>query len=307
MVFVLGIERSATTWVSNILDMHSGTELYMEPLSANISLFENWPPRFVEIENTAERAAYFWDEFARLKKRKRFLLSRFGDSDTAWSVDMSLARKFWQFSPFARDFFELNFHRAGTHGYPAKTKNPVQIIKELRLNYNVPLIRDIDPSAKVVVVLRNYAANVQSIAQHIGRGSLAELAQLLKERYGDLDIHHIFDYWGDSYNRLLSDLDKYNIEHVVVKQEELIQSGRQTLDKLLRFVGLEPEQTVYNYLSESDTSGSGKHSTDRDHAVILNKNRQAEKELYSLLADRIEKNQWHPLLKEQVTKPDQEC
>lgn len=302
MVFVLGIERSATTWASNILDMHPATELYMEPLSQNISRFKNWPDRFTNIEDPAEKARYFRSEFTHLKNRKKLLFSRIKDADWAWKSDMKIAQKFWRILPFARDFFELNFHRRDPSGYPSKSKNPLQIIKEVRLNFNVPVIRKIDRDARVIVILRNYAATTQSIQKQIKKGNLKELSRLLQGRYGNTDTEAIFDYWAQSYNSLLYDLDTEKIDYLLIQHSDLITSGKETVQSIFDFLGLDLTPSVYEYLDVSNKRGSGKHSTNRSHAEILEENRKAERTLYPQLAERIAKVELHPALQNVVTK-----
>src|SRR5699024_7242617 len=232
MVFVLGIERSATTWVSNILDMHPGTELFMEPLSTNISCFSDWPNRFKKIEDLSGKARYFREEFEQLKKRKRFLLTRISDANLAWNADMMAARKCWKISPRARDFFELNFHRLKGWEYPSKSANPIPVIKELRLNYNTELIPKISPTAKVIVILRNYAGNIRSIEHQFKQENLQELAELLRAKYGNTDVTAIFDYWATSYNTPLNALEKNGTEFMILQQEELIRSGKKYANEL---------------------------------------------------------------------------
>lgn len=302
MIFVLGIERSATTWVSNILDMHPGTALYMEPLSKNTSRFKKWPHRFVKINDLSTQARYFNTEFDYLKKRKRFLFNSITDADWAWRCDIKISQKFWDASARARDFFELNFNRMGTSGYPAKQTHTVEIIKELRLNYNVPLLKHIHPGVKVVVVLRNYAANVQSVVHQIHKGNLSELAELLQDQFGKINEQTIFDYWAESYNQLFNELEAEQIPHFVVRQDDLIQSGKETVDGLLSFLDLASAPSVYNYLSRSNDTGGGKHSTKRDHNAIMEQNRQAENKLRPQLATQIDEINWHPVLRKEIKK-----
>src|SRR5699024_7381309 len=304
MVFVLGIERSATTWISNILDMHPGTELFMEPLSANISGFKDWPNRFKKIQDLSDKAHYFREEFEQLKKRKRFLLTRISDTNLAWNTDMMAARKWWNISPKARDFFELNFHRIKGREYPSKSAKPIPVIKELRLNYNAELIPKISPAAKVIVILRNYAGNIRSIEHQFKQENLQELAELLRAKYGNTNVTTIFDYWATSYNTLLGVLERTGTRFMILQQEELIRSGKKSANELLSFIGLEHASAVYDYLAASNKKGTGKHSTDRDHDAILEKNRRAESELQPLLRKQIDRISWHALLKERIIKTE---
>lgn len=302
MVFVLGIERSSSTWISNILDMHPGTEVYMEPLSENTSRFAHWPVRFVKMDDLPSKARYFREEFEQLKKRKRFMFSRLFDKGLAWKIDIMLARRLWGISGRARDFFELNFHRAEVKRFPPKSQKTETVIKELRLNFNAALIPHIDRDAKVIVILRNFASNIRSIEHQIEAGNLKGLAAILKKRYGNADIHAIFDYWATSYNTLLSDLDEHNVDYLLVKQEELIRREKPTIEGLLEFLDLQPAETLYDYVSASNKSGEGKHTTNRDHEAILEKDRQAEKELRPMLEEQISGMDLHPLLKKHITK-----
>src|SRR5699024_6041341 len=116
----------------------------------------------------------------------------------------------------------------------------------LRMNYNAELIPKINPTAKVIVILRNYAGNIRSIRHQFKQTNLQELAELLRTKYGNTNATTVFDYWATSYNTLLGALERTGTDFMILQQEELIRSGRKSADKLLSFIGLEPASTVYD-------------------------------------------------------------
>ena len=270
-VFVLGVERSGTTWVSNILEAHPNTCVYMEPLSSSVSGFKSWPGRFTKLEDTDLYAQYFQDEFASLKHRRRFLFTRYFDGRLAWDVDDTLANliKYYIKIDSARDFQELNFHRVNDHfNFPSKN-GKLTILKEVRINYKAEIIKRINPNAKVIVPIRGYGPVVESIDKCFRKGSLVDLKKDMKNKCSKkITKKCIFEYWYSSYNSLLKKLAKEKVKYRVFNHKKVLED-RSAAERIVEWLGLSKSTTVEEYLLQSAKRGSGKHNTRRDPSSLL--------------------------------------
>lgn len=303
MIFILGIERSATTWVASILDHHPKTDVYMEPLSNFISGFEQWPDRFTKLDDLPERADYFNEQFAVLKNHRRFLLSRFSDSPTSWQFDLKAAEFLTQkklATSATRDFLELNYHRKEGK-MSVKKEPPLQtVIKELRLNFNAGLIPELDDSTKVLVTVREMASCVRSILQQFKQGNLVELKGDLIKKYGDISLPIVCRYWRESYAALFKTLSNKQISHQIVSHTDLLKSANQTVSKFLAFLDLDMTPGIQEFLAYSNQSGSGKHDTKRSREALLTQMQEDRELIYPKVGRELEQVEAHPILKNYI-------
>lgn len=304
MIFVLGIERSATTWVANILDHHPETDVYMEPLSGFISGFEQWPDRFTILADLPERAAYFREEFKSLKTNRRFLFTRLSDTPRAWQFDLKIAHLVTRkglANKGIRNFLELNYHRKD-RTIPVRKQPPLQtVIKELRLNFNAGLIATLDTQARVVIVIRDVASCARSILNQLEKGNLVELQKDLTSAYGDISPEQVARYWRESYSTLLTSLENGTIPYTMVSHTALLESPRQTVEEFLHFLGFDLSPVVIDFLAYSDKPGSGKHSTRRSRNDLLKQMQKDRDKIYPLITDELYEIELHPVLKNYIS------
>lgn len=279
-VFVLGVERSATTWISNILEAHPNTCVYMEPLSRTVSGLKSWPRRFTKISDLDSYAKYFRQEFRNLRNRRRFLFTRYFDAGLAWKVDSTLATFVddnFNVSQ-ASDFLELNFHRLNEDfKFPSK-ESSITVVKEVRLNYNVDLTKKINQDSKVIVPIRGYAPVIKSIKRHFKKGALVELKEDLMSRFGDIGDRTIFKYWVSSYNKILKSMDSKNISYKILYHENYIQDVNKIF-KVFDWLGLVHSESTRTYVKKSSQHGEGRHTTQRSHTNLLERAKKAEIEM----------------------------
>lgn len=305
MIFILGIERSATTWVANILDHHPQTDVFMEPLSAFNSRFREWPGRFEELENYGEKAAYFNEEFEILKKHRRFLLTRLSNSADAWNMDLEWAQFLVnkKLAPDSvNDFLELNFHRKGRGMTISKEPTLQTVIKELRLNFKAELLPHLHHHPKVLISIREMASTVRSILQQIKQGNLVELKKDLLNRYDGINPQSVCRYWIESYEALIESLQVCKIDHRIVSHTALLQRPAKTVDGMFNFLGLEAGSTAHHYLNQSNQSGEGKHSTLRSRDEVLEQMKRDGYTIYPKVDQQLKHIQNHPVLKNFVKK-----
>lgn len=303
MIFVLGVERSATTWITNILDHHPATEVFMEPLSQFIWGFEEWPGRFEHINDIEAKAEYFEQEFEKLKMHRQFLITLFSDSAWAWNADLSLVQRLAQkglASPRIRNFLELNYHRKGQEVVVQKKPPLETVIKELRLNFNAALVAALDPEAMVLIPIREAASCIRSVREQMERGHLVELKKQLEHHYGEITLQTICRYWVESNTVLLEEVQKANIKFKVVSHTALLESPRGTVESLLQFLHLPIAPSVINFLTYSDQPGSGKHSTKRSRDELLKQMQDDREQIYPAVESELAAIKSHPILKKYI-------
>jgi hypothetical protein len=300
MLFILGIERAATTWVSNLLEAHPDTEVFVEPVSIYSAHFNEWPDRFEHITDLEEKAIYFLSEFCRVREHKRWLFTNWFDTKYAWKFDLWLSNFLVRkqiASEAATDFAAINFHRKTQLSVDKSNQPKLKVIKELRLNFNAQILFEIDPLARAVVVVRNPFANVQSIQKQFKKGNLAELKPLLLEHYGSVNEVSIYKYWRDSYNSLFESLEHSSISSLVISHTQLLRNPVEQIKTLGKFAGLSNFEIMLDYLSESNQEGQGLHNTNRSHRELLAQNQKAKDEILPSLKKEFRNTDFHPQLR----------
>jgi Sulfotransferase family len=311
--FVLGCERSGSTWVANTLDAHPETEVYLEPFADYAQLFPRHPGRFHPLEPDGPDAAQI-DELQRVFERLPHLRHPFfyrPGRATAWRhVDAACARAIagWArlrgasppLSLLRHRLLDLHTSQTPTALLVRKTaRSRVRIVKELRLAFQAGLIRRAFPSARCLIVVRDPGAQVTSVRRLFEREHLGELRRALValrealassgrlHRYRGLCDALVDDpatpeallvWWLVSYDVLISDCERLGLAHRVVFHEELARDPRAEAGALLEFFGLEPSEQVERYVAVSssrDHCPDAPLSTLRDSAAHSARTRAA--------------------------------
>lgn len=298
MIFIAGIERSASTWVSNILESHPDTEVFMEPLSIFTTRFEKWGSRFEVIEDLDEKAEYFRSEFSVLKNRKRWFLTEISEQTAAWNLDLTLAEFLVRkniATDSVKDFYELNFHRKDSYQWnPKSENNRVDVVKTLRLNFNPKLFEQIDPDSKLIITFRDMASNVQSILKQFKQNNLSELKAEIINEYGAADVESVFKYWCDSYNSLLKFTEDTSVPVFIFDHTHMLMNQETALMDLMNFTGFKPSKSVKEYMEASDRSGKGVHNTDRSHDTLLKQIKADREFIYPKIRTLLDSSDLHP-------------
>lgn len=292
--FVLGIPRSGTTWLANLLDASPDVRLFMEPFSTvsgyrfpelpSTSLFlESSPP-----ELTRFLKGPFWERL----HRGKYLFSEKSLTSTRWfRLERMIARLFWTRSgrvPYGwrnriNDFQLLNLNRFDS-SYPLYDKSPdtqrvFPVIKELRLAGKIACLQQAFPDSRYVVIMRHPCATVHSILNWFARGRLYELrnelvywleaiqSQQVGNQYTEQIAWaqkqslaaHVALYWRVSYETLYTRLSDSN-QSLIIPYEQLASAPRATLQTISEFLGLPWSANFDDYLGRStgknDRSGS---------------------------------------------------
>ncbi len=76
-VFILGCERSGSTWLSNIIDANPDVEFFMEPFATQIDIFPGFPERNFYLENCRDNLLEFLKgEYEKLPQMKYLFYKR---------------------------------------------------------------------------------------------------------------------------------------------------------------------------------------------------------------------------------------
>lgn len=284
--FVLGCERSGSTWLANILDAHPEVELLMEPFADFAGLFTGVPGRTVRIARPdAALVRAVRTGMADAPAQKYPLLYRRGRSTALEAVDRRIARAVSRTARRLRVPEPLWVRRHRLLGLNAegiaralrarKSRSPsLRVIKELRLNLAVRLLVEAFAGARVVAIVRHPVAQVASMVRWIERGHLGELVRSLPdfraalEAPGPLRAYAplaeppsgpaglLAAYWVASYGTLLRDLRETGCEHLVLRHEALCAAPQARTGELLRLFGLPDDPAVARYVDASSRGGT---------------------------------------------------
>lgn len=283
IAFLLGCERSGSTWLANILDAHEGVELVMEPFAPYAKLFPGFPGRHERVTTSTPALEITVRDGLRACIPAKYPLFYRPGCDTRWkSADAALIRfahraghALTRKSPMACrrwELLNLNQSEIPSDLQVRKIWPPVQfVVKELRLNLNVALMKGAFPAARYVVIVRNPAAQLTSIRRWLDQGRLRELAGALKTLPADMassaDLapfrawvnsgnpeDQLIGWWFLNYQMLLTDLRRLGLPFLFMRHEDLAAEPVVHTDALLSFLGLASSPSVANYVTRSSAS-----------------------------------------------------
>ena len=278
--FLLGCERSGSTWLANILDAHAGVELLMEPFAPYASLFPGFPHRNVHVTESSPVLEQQVREGLRSALPIKYSLSyRPGRPVRLRSIDATVTSAFHRLHRRVRgtspmpalrwELLNLNHSEIPAQLRVRKEWPPAHVVvKELRLNLKVPVLRGAFPDTRYVVIVRNPAAQLTSVRRWLEQGRLRELASALKtlandvrqdpglERYrswlgdgGRDDL--LVVWWFLNYETALADLRRTNARVLLLRHEDIAAEPVGGADALLSFLGLPPSDSVARYVRTS--------------------------------------------------------
>lgn len=291
-IFLLGTERSGTTWLANIFDTSPETLLFMEPFAPDYHIF----PEFPDATYFLEHSSPFLQGLLKDKLPERLLKYKHLLNDSSLTAPrwfqlersiVSSTKRLSRFMPFIlrerfRKFELLNLNRfESAFPVPLKHNNPpVWVIKELRLAGKIPILLDAFPNASFVVIIRHPAATIHSMLNWFQKGRLGELRQDMhtflerievqnvadsyrdlidKARQGDL-VCRLALYWRMSYEVMCGQLHDLPRAHIL-PYEKLSVEPLSTTKEIFSQVGLEWSQALEEYVLHSTSESAGKGSS----------------------------------------------
>ena len=283
-VFVLGLQRSGTTWLANIFDSSPETLLLFEPFAPQYNIFEQFPHEFFYVAPPSPFLSNLLKEkLPDLVNYKSVLFKRSDIGYLAFSAERFIMRSLLQMDrivrssrlEFARQYQLLNLNRIDDKDlfFPKRKTSKTLVIKELRLSGKVDLIAHTYPKAKFILIVRHPVAVVHSILTWFKKGHLGELrhnldiyaecmaSQVVFQPY--LDKIEFCKNKGIEYKLALHWLlnteitlkqFKENDNAKIVIYENLAKNPSSVTQDLFKFVGIKFEHQVEIYLNQSSTN-----------------------------------------------------
>lgn len=299
-VFILGCERSGSTWIANIFDAHPQVEFFMEPFADFAGLFPGFPERNLYLSHGSaglvnlvkeghkalHRAKYplFYkpNKPLYLKWLDRYLINHY--QTCARLLRVRVSSKIKQYRLLNLNTFQIPFGEQSRK----KKNQSVEVIKELRLNFKVNLLAKAFPDAKYFIAIRHPGAQVSSVKRLFRQGHLGELSRSLPsfvdcvkdhKRFrsywdtidelnweNDLEIKLIL-WWLINYQVLIEDVQLNKLDYQIVGHEEISEKPCEVARRFLEFCGLSLDKSVKQYLhhsSQTKTKNFSPVDTNRD-------------------------------------------
>ncbi len=189
LVFLLGTQRSGTTWLANIFDSHPQCLHYYEPFAPAYGLFPYFPHEFQLLPPLAPPATALatrvQSDLAHLSSHRSKLFdpvhaTRRQFELEAWLMGkLETAYRRFRLTPlrFAAQFNLLHLNRLGATpvAYFEKGEIKVTAVKDVRLYFKASFLADALPEARFIHVVRHPAAVVSSMDHYLKQGRLIEI------------------------------------------------------------------------------------------------------------------------------------
>jgi len=209
-VFVLGTQRSGTTWLANIFDSHRDLLFYYEPFARDHGGITNFPDEFAYVDPPYERLAKSLRVQipALLRFRSRFF-------DPVTLTEAQFRREVWlmrklvglpgRIRPgYAARYVGMQANRLAQsppiHFSKSSGANRI-VIKEVRLYFKIALLAAAFPTARFVHVVRHPCAVVGSMLNYLQKGRLVELKSQIPFFIGRVRAQGHFDRYDTYFER----------------------------------------------------------------------------------------------------------
>lgn len=284
--FILGCERSGSTWVSNVLAAHPEIEFFMEPFADYTNIFPGFPSRNCPIKNAEEPLVNLVQAgYARLPALKTMFFYKRGSSPYLKTMDRLVCRVLAKLCRSVRlrmpqkveQFQLLNLNASEVSIREQYKKNAIHkliITKELRLNFKVGLLKQAFPNFKCLIIIRHPGAQIGSIKRLMQKGGLGELKRALlsfaehinnSKRFGKYHFlmadwsqkseeEKLLIWWIINYDVLIEDCKNYGVDYLLVKHEDISANPLEQYRSIFNFSGIDCHESVEKYIISSSTA-----------------------------------------------------
>ena len=96
LVFILGCQRSGTTWLANIFDASPDTLLFMEPFAPGYKIFPEFPAASIFLDNSSSELNHLLkvDMQARIYQNKSLLFGKSKMNPNLFHIELRLSKLF---------------------------------------------------------------------------------------------------------------------------------------------------------------------------------------------------------------------
>ena len=297
LVFVLGTQRSGTTWLANIFDSHPECLHFYEPFAPAYGIFPYFPDEFVlPVAPAPDLALRLRADLPRLVELRSRLFdpvhaTRRQFEREAWLMEkLEIVGRRLQVPAlrFAARFNLVHLNRIGQDPVAWFEKGEIRLtaIKEVRLYFKATFLAGVFPEAKFVHVVRHPAAVVLSMDNFLRRGRLVEIRdhiprfvdtirnQEALERYQPVlarvrngSLHdRLAAYWRVANEELARQLEAMPARAYPIVYENLATDPLARVAEMLEWCGLGMHPQTDAYVRRSSTSKS-----DRKTALDTNR------------------------------------
>ena len=289
--FILGCERSGSTWLSNIIDAHSEVEFFMEPFADYAYIFPDVPNRNIYLSDSNNKLInLIHDGYNKLFSMKYPLAYKGSNNVYLSAIDQALIKGYLFFCKAIRtrplieverySLLNLNTSTIPVSQKPVKLAiKKLVVTKELRLNFKLGLINKAFENAKYIIIVRHPGAEISSIMRLFENGNLGELRRSL---YSFLDViyktdrfkkYHKFKaiidsnsdivdilllWWLINYEVLIDDCKRFKLKYRIVYHEKLSKAPIEEIKGLLSFLGINFIPSINNYINKTTKSKNHK-------------------------------------------------
>jgi len=297
VIFILGTQRSGTTWLANIFDSHPECLHFYEPFAPAYQLFPYFPDEFRRVTPPAESLSeWVRTDLPRLEGHRSKLFDPIHFTPRQFEIEAWLMGKLetayrrFHLTPlrFAAQYNLLHLNRLGQRplAYFAKTEIRIVAIKDVRLYFKVPFLAETLDRARFIHVVRHPAAVVSSMEHQLSQGRLIEIkanmARFLPEVRAQAALAHhepvlarvregnrtdaLAAYWRVANEQLEQDLSVFPQRKLSMVYEDLATDPLTRTSDMLAWSGLSMAPATDAYVRASSTS-----RTDRRTALDTNR------------------------------------
>jgi len=288
LVFILGTQRSGTTWLANIFDSHPECLHFYEPFAPAYGIFPYFPGEFVYLEPPATRiASRLRHDLPRLVERRSRMFDPVHSSQAqfrfeAWvmgTIERWSRRTGLGAPAFATQFNLLYLNRIGQQPmayFPKSDHIRVNAIKEVRLYFKLPFLAQTFPEARFIHVMRHPTAVVNSMMNFLKRGRLVEIRDHIDDFAGAVSSQPRFEayrplldrirhgtlpeklaaYWRVANETLAADATSIGPRAYPLVYEKLATDPVARTEEMFRWCGLSMNAATESYVRDSSTSRS---------------------------------------------------
>lgn len=319
-LFIVGCERSGSTWLCNILDNSPNTELFVEPFNMNTCRDEILTNRqFLTIsmdqDEIIKMLKSLIDSLNELKYPFFYHPTRL---PALRSLDFFIYKILKPFSFLNRrllvmltNYFELNFsYIYSGRRFPRKKDVKINIVKEFRLNFKLQIIKKTFQRSKFLILVRNPSHQALSIQKLFQEGSLVELKETI------IDSNIYFENVGSMFNidfHLLGEIERIlyyltlNYRYLfdnfsqskTIFYEELLSNPFETTHEIISWLGLKESKHISDYLKFSTSNTAGYQSANSKY-ITLKKNHVHDRKRYNEISTLFKNQDFWKILPDEV-------
>jgi len=284
-IFILGTQRSGTTWLTNIFEASPDTSVFLEPFAPPTRIFPEFPKTNLFIDKGNDDIDYIIQKqmAKRLLKHKSFIPFTSLLFPNLFTIERKIVNAWIKnklrglphhVKSHIKKFYALNYHKM-ENVFPIYHKygNPQYwVIKELRLAGKLPAFTKNLSDAHYVVIIRHPTATVNSILNWFEKNRLGELRKDLRDYITDLESQSISKlykdqiqicktgnlvkilalYWRISYETIVAELSGNPNLHVII-YEQLVSEPKKIIEQLFHDIGISWSSSIDDYLEFSTT------------------------------------------------------